>query len=1038
MKRLPALIAGLMLSALSLTAGHPVKVACIGNSITYGMTIPDRETMCYPAQLSRMLGEGYEVANFGHSGATLLRRGHRPYTSLEEWREAKAFAPDIAVIHLGVNDTDPRDWPHYGDDFVSDYKAIIDTLRMINPQTKIYIARLSPISATHYRFPTGTRDWRIAVNHAIERVANATGTTLIDFDTPLRHRQHLMPDGLHPSAEGSRYLAETVYKAITGRHGPLRLPEVMQSGIVVQRDRHLPVSGVADAFSPITVSIGGATYRTSADANGQWSVITAPLATGPAYTLTVTDSRDTIKLTDIQAGELWIASGQSNMAFPLNAAAGAKDFIATSRDSLLRFYDMRPRAMTNDVEWPDSIIRHIDNLNYFLPAGWQEATPDNTGEISAIAYLFGRELRDSLQVPVGLIINSVGGSTTESWVDISTLEREMPGILVNWLGNDYVQPWAQDRARRNLGSHTSSLHPYRPDYLFSSAIDPLKPLAPAGVIWYQGESNAHNTDLHARLFPMLVNSWRQHFDNPMLPFYFVQLSSIDRPSWPEFRNSQRCLADEIPGVYMAVSSDYGDSLDVHPRDKAPVAHRLVRQALNHQYNFSHVTPCGPEPLSARLIGPGTVAVTFDNGQGMRAASGSAIRGFELAETDGLYFPADVISINPSELIIKSMKINNPTMVRYAWQPFTRANLVNSDSLPAGTFKMAVDQGDFSLEPEAGMEYGVSAPYAGMSDGRLIIAGGCNFPCADPLAPDAAKKFYRGIYAADTATLQWRRIGSLPHAMAYGATAPVSGGLLLIGGTSETGPTADVTLLTLEGPESKVTLTPMPALPVPVDNMAAATIGRTVYVAGGNITTDGVTTPSRHLYALDLSRENPRWEKLKSMPGNPRVQPAMTAARDAAGNECLWIWGGFAPRHDGHEPSLETAGLCYRPDTNRWMAVAAPEDADGLPISTGGGAAVTLADGRIAVAGGVNARVFLDALRCQAPDYLLHPIEWYGLNPHVMVFDPSTLGWSEAMTTPEAARAGAAVFAGNHNDLFIYGGELKPRVRTASTIHLTDL
>ena len=216
MKRLPALIAGLMLSALSLTAGHPVKVACIGNSITYGMTIPDRETMCYPAQLSRMLGEGYEVAN---SGATLLRRGHRPYTSLEEWREAKAFAPDIAVIHLGVNDTDPRDWPHYGDDFVSDYKAIIDTLRMI----------------------TGTRDWRIAVNRAIERVANATGTTLIDFDIPLRHRQHLMPDGLHPSAEGSRYLAETAYKAITGRHGPLRLPEVMQSGIVVQRDRHLPI-----------------------------------------------------------------------------------------------------------------------------------------------------------------------------------------------------------------------------------------------------------------------------------------------------------------------------------------------------------------------------------------------------------------------------------------------------------------------------------------------------------------------------------------------------------------------------------------------------------------------------------------------------------------------------------------------------------------------------------------------------------------------------------------------------------------------------
>ena len=1029
-----------MLSAISLSAGRPVKVACIGNSITYGMTIPDRETMCYPAQLSRMLGEGYEVANFGHSGATLLRHGHRPYTSLDEWRGAKAFAPDIAVIHLGVNDTDPRDWPHYGDEFVSDYKAIIDTLRMINPQVRVYIARLTPLSATHYRFPTGTRDWRLEVNRAIDRVAEATGATLIDFDTPLRHRQHLLTDGIHPSAEGSRFLAETACKAITGRCGPLRLPAMMQSGMVVQRDRYLPVAGMADAFSPVTVSIGGATYRTAADANGRWKVVTAPLVTGPAYTLTVTDGRDTIRLADIRAGELWIASGQSNMAFPLRDAVGAGDFIASSSDSLLRIYDMRPRAMTDDVEWPDSIIRRLDSLDYFYPARWQGARPDNVGDISAIAYLFGRELRDSLRVPVGLIINAVGGSTTESWVDISTLEREMPGILVNWLGNDYVQPWAQGRARRNLGSHTSSLHPYKPDYLFATAIDPLAPLTAAGVIWYQGESNAHNTDLHRRLFPMLVDSWRRHFDDPQLPFYFVQLSSINRPSWPVFRDSQRQLAGEIPNVYMAVSSDRGDSLDVHPRDKAPVAHCLITQALNRHYGFSHVTPCGPEPVAARQTGPGTVAVTFTNGQGMRPACGSAIRGFELADIDGLYHPAEVISVNPYELIIKSMKTNNPTMVRYAWQPFTRANLVNSDSLPAGTFKMAVDPGEFTLEPEAGMEYGLSAPFAGMSDGRLIIAGGCNFPCPDPLAPGATKKYYRGIYAADTASLQWRRIGSLPQAMAYGATAPVDGGLLLIGGTSEAGPLTDVTLLTADfsSSEPEVTLTPMPALPVPVDNMAAATIGRTVYVAGGNITTDGVTTPSRHLYALDLGSERPRWEKLKSMPGNPRVQPIMAAARDASGNECLWLWGGFAPRHAGHEPTLDTAGLCYRPDANRWTAVPGPADADSQPISTGGGAAATLTDGRIAVAGGVNARVFLDALRCQAPDYLLHPVEWYRLNPHVMVFDPGKLSWSEAMTTPEAARAGAAVIAGNHNDIFIYGGELKPRIRTASTIHLNDL
>lgn len=156
MKRLTILLP-LLLAALLLPAREPVRVACIGNSITFGYLLNDPATESYPSQLQEMLGEGYEVGNFGRSGATLLRHGHRPYVEQPEWRGALDFRPDIAVIHLGVNDTDPRNWVHYGDEFIGDYLAIIDTLRQQNPDVRIILANLTPIGAQHYRFRSGTR-----------------------------------------------------------------------------------------------------------------------------------------------------------------------------------------------------------------------------------------------------------------------------------------------------------------------------------------------------------------------------------------------------------------------------------------------------------------------------------------------------------------------------------------------------------------------------------------------------------------------------------------------------------------------------------------------------------------------------------------------------------------------------------------------------------------------------------------------------------------------------------------------------------------
>lgn len=1010
---------------LWLGATAQTRVACIGNSITYGFLVENREANAYPAQLQRMLGDGYSVVNFGHSGSTLLNRGHNPYMALPEFRDAMRFRPDIAVIHLGINDTDPRDWPEHGDAFAGDYMALIDSLRAANPDVRIIVANLTPLSATHFRFRSGTRLWRLKIRRQIADIARAAGVELIDFDTTFRDRQNLLVDGIHPNAAGATLMAEAVRNAITGVYGGLRLPDVWQSGMVVQRRRPLPIAGQSDAGRDITLTLDGVTYRTRSDNTGQWQVLTAPLATGGPYTLTVSDGAATLTLTDILAGEVWLASGQSNMEFPLSASRGGAEAASSAADTLLRFYDMRPIARTDNVEWTPETVAAVDSLRYFLPTRWEEAAPGNAAKLSAIAYYFARELRRAMpDVPIGIVSNAVGGSTTESWIDVNTLEDRMPEDLVNWQTNDYIQKWAQGRAIRNSGK--GHRHPYEPSYLFSSAIRPAGALPLAGVIWYQGESNAHNTDIHEQLFPMLVDSWRRHFRSPQLPFIFAQLSSIDRPSWPAFRDSQRRLAERVPATAMIVTSDHGDSLDVHPTDKLPVGRRFARQALRRVYGIDSIVPQGPTLLSATAAPDGSVTLAFEWADGMKTSDGAAPSTFEIAETEGIYFPAEA-RIDGNKITVKNMEMKKPRFVRYAWQPFTRANVVNGEGLPLSTFKTAVDG---SFEPEEGLEYGVSAPFAGRFADRLIVAGGCNFPTADPFAPGATKKFYRGIYAADAADVRWQRIGSLPEPTAYGVAVQVSPDeILLAGGQTPDGSTDKVRALRPDG-----SLTELPKLPATVDNAAGACIGRRVYIAGGNV--GGV--PSRRLFVLDLDRPADGWKELKKMPGNPRVQPVMAAATDATGRTCLYLWGGFAGRHDGNEPTLELGGLTYNPTANRWSEIEGPTGSDGEPTALGGGCAATLADGTIAAAGGVNKEVFLQALINQAPDYLEHPVAWYRLNPDVFVFDPVSSRWRVACTDAEAARAGAVMIAGTADDIFISGGELKPRIRSAATIHINGL
>ena len=679
----------LILTTISASAASKrqktIRVACIGNSITYGTGIADRTNDSYPSQLQRLLGSNYQVGNFGKPGATLLYHGHRPYVKQEEFKEAIAFKGDIAVMHLGINDTDPRNWPNYRDEFVKDYLSIMDSLRAANPKVRIILARMTPIADRHPRFVSGTKQWHGEIQTAIETVARVSGAELIDFYEPLYPYPYLLPDAIHPNHEGAGILAKTVYSGITGDYGGLQMSQLYTDYMVLQRDIPLDIHGIANAGEKITVSISNQKATATANNQGKWSVVLKPMNAATDLTLTVEAGSAAKVYKHVAVGEVWLCSGQSNMAFMLCQADTYKRDTDNVGDPQLRLFDMKARWETYNVAWPASCLDSLNHLQYYRSTTWQPTTPDNAKWFSAIAYYYGRMLRDSLKVPVGLICNAVGGAPTEAWVDRNTLETCFPAILKNWLHNDFIQDWVRGRAAKNLTNDNTHLgrHPYEPCYLYESGILPLQKYPIKGVIWYQGESNAHNMEAHSELFKLLVGSWRSNWSNPTMPFYFVQLSSLNRPSWPWFRYSQLQLMQQIANTGMAVSSDCGDSLDVHPLRKQPIGQRLARWALNKTYGMS-VTPSGPI-YKGVVRSADALIVSFDYADSLCTSDGKQPSTFEIAEEEGMYYPATAV-IEGNTVRLTSPEVKNPRYVRYGWQPFTRANLINGDALPASTFR----------------------------------------------------------------------------------------------------------------------------------------------------------------------------------------------------------------------------------------------------------------------------------------------------------------------------------------------------------------
>jgi sialate O-acetylesterase len=468
--------------------------------------------------------------------------------------------------------------------------------------------------------------------------------------------------------------------------------------MVLQQGRDVFVWGMADPGERVTVRIQNQEVAATAGADGKWQVRLKPLMPGGPFELTIAGT-NSITLKDVLVGEVWIASGQSNMQWPVNRSADPEKTIAESAHPQIRLFTV-PRIATKDPQ---------DNVD----AAWQVCGPDTTPEFSAVAYFFGRALQDKLKVPVGLINTSYGGTPAEAW----TTRQKMvatPDLQAMVTADDQAMaayPEAQKKYEEELKAWEAAAkaakdagqkepakpqppvgpgHPHRPCGLYNAMIHPLLPYAIRGAIWYQGESNAGRAYQYRTLFPAMITSWREAWGQDEFPFLFVQLAPfmkiVDQPgdsAWAELREAQLLTTTNTPNTAMAVITDVGDEADIHPQKKQPVGERLAlaARALAYGEKIEHSGPT----FDQQKVDGGKIVLSFKHvGDGLEAKDG-ALKGFAIAGSDMVFKNAQA-EIQGETVIVSSPEVTQPVAVRYGWANFPLGNLWNKNGLPASPFR----------------------------------------------------------------------------------------------------------------------------------------------------------------------------------------------------------------------------------------------------------------------------------------------------------------------------------------------------------------
>jgi len=483
----------------------------------------------------------------------------------------------------------------------------------------------------------------------------------------------------------------------------VRLPAIISDHMVLQADMAAPIWGWADAGEKVTVKFAGQTKTATPDANGRWQVALDKLTVSKEPQQLTVEGHNKLAVSDVLVGEVWLGSGQSNMAMTVDRS---RDYEQEQQAAKLPELRMFTVARNPQPE------RQLD-----CQGSWVVCTPDTVGKFSATAFFFGRDLQTALKQPIGLINSSYGGTAIEAWTSVA-VQSKLPmyaEVDARWaplLAAKWDPAAAEAKYQKQLEVHKKAvadaktagkaapraprksidpkLDPNRPGNLFNGMIEPIIPYAFRGAIWYQGESNSARTyaDKYAIQLRTMIGEWRSRFGHDF-PFAWVQLPDYRTPqtdpvetsTWAIVRE-QMLQALDTPQTGMAICLGAGEAKDIHPKDKQSVGDRLARWALAKVYHQSNESS-GPLP-SGHVVSGKYIVITFTHADGLKAKDGE-VKGFAIAGADKKFVWASA-RIDGNKVIVSSPEVAQPVAVRYAWADNPVWSLVNSAGLPATPFR----------------------------------------------------------------------------------------------------------------------------------------------------------------------------------------------------------------------------------------------------------------------------------------------------------------------------------------------------------------